>query len=79
MRVIRYIPTSPFLLPDEEARGKALELISAAYPDKEIEDGYSRLPQFVDSGDLLGRSWTARTGLSSWMPFSPITALRLLM
>lgn len=55
MRVIRYIPTSPFLLPDEEARGKALELISAAYPDKEIEDGYSRLPQFVDSGDLLER------------------------
>lgn len=55
MRVIRYIPASPFFLPDEGARGKALELISAAHPDKEIEDGYSRLPQFVDSGDLLQR------------------------
>lgn len=55
MKVIRYIPSSPFLLPDEPARKKALEIISEGHPNKEIEDGYSRLPQFVDSGDLLER------------------------
>ena len=53
MNVLKFCPKDPFLLPDEKQQAAAVDLIVKAFPEREIFDGTSPLPQFVDCGDSL--------------------------
>ncbi len=55
MKILKLFPADPFLAPDEVTCARIVDHIVSLFPNREVDDGLSPLPQFIDCGDSLER------------------------